>query len=107
MDELNFIFSNFRDYFVVIDDFEVPGSKYFYDRYESGKELTCAYVIPKLDLSTNPTFLVPANASTEETGPRKGTLFVAPKHLYDERLCHIGRLKVLNTDEWAGQQSTS
>jgi hypothetical protein len=99
-EELNFIFANVDEYFVVVDDFEVPGSKYFYDTYSNGNELTFKFLMPKLDLSTKPVLMVPANASTEETGPRKGTLFIAPRKLYEERLSHIGRLKVIDPTPW-------
>ena len=99
-EELNIIFASLPEYFVVVDDFEVPGSRYFYDRYENGNELTFKFVMPKLDLSTQPVFMVPANASTEETGPRKGTLFVAPRALYRARLRHVTRLKVIDVQPY-------
>lgn len=99
-EELNIIFASLPEYFVVVDDFEVPGSSYFHDRYENGNELTFKFVMPRLDLSTQPVFMVPANASTEETGPRKGTLFVAPRALYEARLRHIARLKVVDVQPY-------
>ena len=92
-EELNIIMQGLEAYVVVVDDFQVPGSRYFYDRYENGNELTLNYLAPKLDLSTNPVFMTPSNASTEETGPRKGTLFVAPQKLYIDRLQYLTRLQ--------------
>lgn len=99
-DEINFISENIEEYLIIVDDFEVADSKYFFDVYSNGNELTFKYLFPKLNFDNDITLMVPRNASTEETGPRKGTLFVAPTKFYREKLNHIDRLKVVDPKPW-------
>ena len=70
-EEINLVTSHFRNFVIVIDDFQVPADPgYTFDDYGAGKALTEEY----LETCRNPrlTKFYPAGPSMEETGMRRG-----------------------------------
>jgi len=84
-EECELIFSRWKQYIVLIDDFQVPhDSGYQYDEYGNGKdgELTLAYLKPVLD-KYNPKIFFPSTRSSEESGARRGcVVFCDSNHTY-------------------------
>lgn len=72
-DELNIIFSNWKQPFVMIDDFKVPDSEYQFDDYGPGKVLDLDYARPAMSAHRLAAFF-PAAAASEETGLRRGSV---------------------------------
>jgi predicted O-methyltransferase YrrM len=71
--ELECLFSSWEDVLVVIDDFSVPGKPgYGYDIYE-GVPLS----LDELSVPEGVTVAFPAAPAAEETGSRRGTVFLA------------------------------
>ena len=85
-DEIRIIQERWSEYFIMVDDFQVPEGGYNFDRYSSGLELTLAHLEKEaVDLS-EVAILFPTAASTAETSARRGTLVLTPMHIYDRFL---------------------
>ena len=70
--EVDCLLSNWKDVLIVIDDFHVPGAPgYGYDIY-NGVPLS----LDELSLPGDVAVAYPAMAATEETGSRRGTVFL-------------------------------
>jgi hypothetical protein len=64
-EELEIIFGNWKRAVVMIDDFEVPGSRYKFDDYGPGKALNLAYLQPVLSEHGPAVFFPSENAASE------------------------------------------
>jgi hypothetical protein len=64
-EELEIIFGNWKRTVVMIDDFEVPDSRYKFDDYGPGKALNLAYLQPVLSAHGPAVFFPSENASSE------------------------------------------
>ncbi|MDB6148256.1 MAG: hypothetical protein JWO45_1920, partial [Spartobacteria bacterium] len=75
-DEITIITGRWERYAIMVDDFEVPGTGYTFDRYPNGLELTLPYLQRNgIDL-TKMAVLFPSATPTAETGKRRGTLIL-------------------------------
>jgi predicted O-methyltransferase YrrM len=93
LEELELIATHWRRFVVMVDDFKVPGDPgYGYDDYGSGRAL----VLETLEASLAKYELVayfPAASSQEETGRRRGSILLAPRGDFSERLSHLKSLR--------------
>jgi hypothetical protein len=71
-EEVCAVFDQWDDALIVIDDFLVPDSDYGYDEY-AGRALS----IELLDLPADSIHTYPPEPAADETGARRGTLYVA------------------------------
>jgi hypothetical protein len=69
-EELQIIFTGWRNAVVMVDDFQVPGTDYSFDDYGPGHSLTLEYLAPLASL--NLTSFFPAADSSAETGLKRG-----------------------------------
>jgi hypothetical protein len=85
-DEIRIITGRWPSFVIMVDDFEVPGSDYAYDRYPNGLELTLGYLererVPLEGLAV----LFPTASAEAETGAKRGTLILMPAELYEQRM---------------------
>ena len=72
-DELEIIFSKWKNPIVMVDDFQVPDSEYGFDDYGPGKLLNLGYINPVVS-THNISVFFPAVNSSEETGKRRGSV---------------------------------
>lgn len=72
-EEIELIFSNWKNPIVMIDDFCVPGSEYGYDDYGSGKVLNMGYLEQAIN-DNNLSAFFPKAKSSEETGKKRGCI---------------------------------
>lgn len=87
-DEIKIIRERWPTYVIMVDDFEVPGQPYGFDRYENGLELTLKYLAEN-DVDTDiMSVMFPTAAFSAETGVRRGTLILSSLDLYDSHLKH-------------------
>ena len=75
LEELNIIFTKWRNPIVMVDDFEVPGSSYGFDDYGQDKSLNLAYIEPAVS-AHNLSVFFPAAEPSEETGARRGSVII-------------------------------
>jgi hypothetical protein len=75
-EEVNLVIGNFRDFVIMIDDFEVPkDTGYGYDDYGPGKRLSLRDF--PLHLDNRVACYFPARPSSRESGLRRGAIVVA------------------------------
>lgn len=92
-DEIQIISSNCDQYLILIDDFQVQGDKgYGYDKYGSGKSLTFKF-IHDLVLKFGLTGYLPSVPSQEETGARRGYVYLAKGESLVDKLSQVKLLK--------------
>lgn len=74
-EEIDLIFSNLDDAVILVDDFEVPGTKYGFDDYGDEKALTLKYLdsVEELEFST----FFPAEDENSETGAKRGCVVLS------------------------------
>lgn len=85
-EEIEIIAGAFSDFVIMVDDFCHPKFAYGFDKYPTGIELTLDYLLPRLANRQDLEFLFPVHPEHLETGPRRGTLVIIPKHLCDRVL---------------------
>jgi predicted O-methyltransferase YrrM len=79
-DEISAICDLVPRHMVIVDDFQVPGDgDYGYDRYSEDKHLTLGFVQDLLAERQMRAFF-PRAKSSEETGARRGTVFLSATH---------------------------
>jgi len=91
-EELEIIFTNWREAVVMVDDFKVPGSDYGYDDYGPGKVLSLEYLDRLRDLELMPFF--PALPAELETGLRRGSVVLCREASVAD---HLRRIESLTT----------
>jgi hypothetical protein len=91
-EELEIIFTSWREAVVMVDDFKVPGSDYAYDDYGPGKALTLEYLDRLRHLELTPFF--PAVPSELETGLKRGSVVLCREAIVTERLSRIESLTI-------------
>lgn len=80
LQEIDIIFSTRPDAIVMIDDFQVPDDAgYGFDSYGEESELTYRYIAPAVSRHGLAGF-VPALASDQETGMRRGSVVLVADH---------------------------
>ena len=85
-EEIAIIRARWPRFMIMVDDFEVPGARYGFDRYENGLELTLDYLRnEEIDLESM-AVMFPTAAETAETSVRRGTLMLSSLDIYDEHL---------------------
>jgi hypothetical protein len=91
--ELELIATHWRRFVVMVDDFKVPDdSGYGYDDYGSGRALVLETLEPSLAKYDLVAYF-PAAHSREETGRRRGSILLAPRGDFSERLSHLESLR--------------
>ena len=85
-EELGIITARWPSFAIMIDDFQVPGSRYAYDNYGDGKELSLGYLERNgVDLG-GLAVLFPSVGAEQETGAVRGSVVLMPAELYEQRL---------------------
>jgi hypothetical protein len=85
-EEIAIIRKRWPRFMIMVDDFEVPGSKYGFDKYSNGLELTLNYLRKEqIDLESM-AVMFPTASETAETSVRRGTLILSSLDIYDEHL---------------------
>lgn len=89
-EELEIIFSSWRESVVLIDDFQVPGTDYGYDDYGPGNVLNTSYLeqVEHLNLSA----FFPAIPASEETGKKRGCVVLSREECVTKRLSDLHSL---------------
>jgi predicted O-methyltransferase YrrM len=87
-DEIKTIRQRWPTFVIMVDDFEVPGQPYGFDRYENGLELTLNYLSENGVDTGSMAVMFPTAAHTAETGVRRGTLILSSLDIYDAHLRH-------------------
>jgi hypothetical protein len=92
-DELRVVFGNFAEAVVAIDDFLVPDDAgYGFDDYGTGRRLDLDYISRAGIGAVNVYF--PASPSSEETGARRGTVYLAkPSSVVAARLAGVPEIR--------------
>ncbi len=85
-DEIRIISERWSSFVVMVDDFQVPGTSYAYDRYPNGLELTLDYLQREGVRLQDFAILFPSVGPEGETGAKRGTLVLAPEKLYEQEL---------------------
>lgn len=86
VEEIRIIRERWSRFLIMIDDFQVPGADYLFDKYGRGQELTLDYLGRQgMDLS-DLAVLFPTASAAAETNARRGVLLLAPRELYDQHL---------------------
>lgn len=76
--EIEIITSSWKNFVILIDDFKVPNDAgYGYDDYGKGKSLDLSYIKEFLKTKRVDAYL-PAIGSLEETGAKRGYIFLTP-----------------------------
>jgi hypothetical protein len=89
-EEVDIIFSGFRRSVVMVDDFEVPGTRYAFDDYGPDKVLNLAYLAPLGHLKLSAFF--PRADVSEETGARRGCVVLCDDPEIERLLSSISSL---------------
>lgn len=85
-EEIAIIRNRWPRFMIMVDDFEVPGTRYGFDRYKNGLELTLDYLRNEnIDLETM-AVMFPTASETAETSVRRGTLMLSSLDIFDEHL---------------------
>lgn len=85
-EEIAIIRNRWPQFMIMVDDFEVPGARYGFDRYENGLELTLDYLRKEnIDLETM-AVMFPTAAETAETSVRRGTLMLSSIDIFEKHL---------------------
>ena len=84
-EELSIIFSHWKDWVIMIDDFRVPGTSYDYDDYGEGKALTLDYVNSALEGESYWVYF-PSVDETQETGFKRGCAVLCNSQLIADKL---------------------
>jgi hypothetical protein len=87
-EELEIIFTKWRNPIVMVDDFEVPDSEYGFDDYGQGKSLNLSYIEPVV-LSHKLCVLFPAVTSVAETGAKRGCVILCQEDSYKRMTTEI------------------
>ncbi|MBI1683295.1 carbohydrate-binding protein [Caulobacter hibisci] len=91
-EEIDIIAESQEDFVVIVDDFKSPfDAGYGYDVYSNGNQLTLDWVLPRLTTKRKLAYLFPALGVENESGARRGTLFVVPEEFYQ---AHLTRSRV-------------
>lgn len=85
-DEIAIITSRWNRYAIMVDDFQVPGTDYGFDRYPNGLELTLDYLRRQAISFDRTAVLFPSATPTAESGKRRGTLVLVPEEIYTGHL---------------------
>lgn len=85
-DEIRIITERWPSFVIMVDDFEVPGTDYVFDRYANGLELTLGYLERERVALDELAVLFPTASAEAETGARRGTLILMPAELYEQRM---------------------
>jgi predicted O-methyltransferase YrrM len=70
-EEVELLLANWPDFIAAVDDFEVPGEEYGYDTYDKPLSLD------SFEFPSEVMIAFPAAPAAEETGHRRGTLYLA------------------------------
>lgn len=90
-EEVQLIFSHWGRAVVMVDDFEVPGTKYSFDDYGPDKVLNLTYLEPLDHLHLRAYF--PAMTADEETGARRGCVVLCNDPVVARTLDDIDTLR--------------
>jgi predicted O-methyltransferase YrrM len=91
-EEIDIIAAHWRQFVIMIDDFQVPGDEgYSYDRYGE-VALTVEYIRPSLERNGLAAFF-PATPSTQETGARSGCVVLARREGLAAELAQLPLLR--------------
>jgi hypothetical protein len=90
-EELEIIFTHWREAVVMIDDFQVPGTDYGYDDYGAGKALNMSYLEPIQYLQIHAFF--PAVDAKQETGKKRGCVVLCREANVADELRRIDTLR--------------
>lgn len=100
-EEIAIIRDRWPRFMIMVDDFEVPGTNYGFDRYTNGLELTLDYLRKEnIDLASM-AVMFPTAAETSETSVRRGTLMLSSLDIYDEHLKYERTMFRYNTEKSA------
>ena len=85
-EEIRIIRSRWKNFVIMVDDFEVPGTDYGYDRYPNGLELSLEYLKREAVDLQGAAIMFPTAMASAETGMRRGTLVLTSECIYLEKL---------------------
>lgn len=85
-EEIGIISERWPAHVIMVDDFQVPGSNYVYDKYGNGLELTLNYLEKEGVKLDDFAVLFPSASDEVETGAKRGTLVLMPAQLYEQRM---------------------
>ncbi len=95
MEELEIIFDNWHRAIVMIDDFHVPDTDYFYDNYGPGKALTTELIKP-IVIKHSLFMYVPALPPDMETGARRGSIILCRENDAQQISTYVRTLRRLD-----------
>ena len=85
-EEIGIISGRWPSHAIMVDDFQVPGTNYVYDKYGDGLELTLDYLEREGVNLDDFAVLFPSVSDEAETGVKRGTLVLMPAELYERRM---------------------
>jgi len=92
-EELDLIGSCWKQYVILIDDFQVPDDAgYYFDNYGPGKTLKLEMLAPAIN-KYNLAVFFPSARSTEETGGKCGGVVLAPRGPLSEKISRLASLR--------------
>lgn len=98
--EIEIILTSHPSNIIAIDDFQVPfDNGYGYDDYGADKRLWLPILAPFRDRISN--FYVPAIASQDETGAKRGCIFFASTPELDNLLAQVPNLRRIEERDWS------
>ena len=90
LDEISYIVNNYKNYILLIDDFEVPNDEnYGYDSYR-GKKLNIKFI--RNLLTKNEVIFFPKIPSHKETGRLRGYTIISKNETFNNTLENIEEL---------------
>jgi hypothetical protein len=85
-EEIAIIRKRWPRFMIMVDDFEVPGTSYGFDRYSNGLELTLNYLRNEnIDLESM-AVMFPTASDSAETSVKRGTLVLSSLDIFEEQL---------------------
>jgi len=91
-EEVEIIFSKWENAVVMVDDFQVPGTDYFFDNYGEGRILNLDYLKPLISKFSLSVFFPKADAA-EETGSKRGSVVLCKKKEFVDKIEKINSLR--------------
>ena len=85
-EEIAIIRDRWPRFMIMVDDFEVPGAQYGFDRYPNGLELTLNYLRNENTDFESMAVMFPTAAETAETSVRRGTLMLSSLDIFESHL---------------------